>query len=219
MKDCQGTLRMFYKKMISLYPAEFQEQFRESMEQTFRDLCHANQRRTCMGWMGFVLWIFVETAAGILKEWVDTLWQNTDIKKRRRIMEIRYASILVDDQDKALQFYTEKLGFMKQGDMMDGPWRCLTVVSIDGPENLSLELQGMNFPSARAYQKEQFDAEYAYTAFPTQDIYAEYNRLKKLGVVFRGEPEDGGPVLTVKFEDTCGNLINLIQVKHNSCSS
>ena len=67
----------------------------------------------------------------------------------------------------------------------------------------------MNFPSARAYQKEQFEAGYAYVAFPTKDIYAEYNRLKKLGVVFRGEPEDGG----VKFEDTCGNLINLIQVK------
>ena len=128
-------------------------------------------------------------------------------------MEIRYASVLVDDQDKALQFYTEKLGFVKNGDVMDGPWRCLTVVSKDGSENLTLELQGMNFPSARAYQREQFEAEYAYAAFPTKDIYAEYNRLKKLGVAFRGEPEDGGPVLTVKFEDTCGNLINLIQVK------
>ena len=93
---------------------------------------------------------------------------------------------------------------------MDGQWRWLTVVSKDGSENLQLELQGMNFPSARAYQQEQFEAGYAYIAFPTQDIYAEYNRLKKLGVVFRGEPEDGG----VKFEDTCGNLINLIQVKN-----
>jgi catechol 2,3-dioxygenase-like lactoylglutathione lyase family enzyme len=213
MKDRQKTMRMLYKKMIQLYPCEFREQLGESMEQTFRDLCDDYQRRSGQMWVGFVLWIFVETAIGILKEWVESIRQNFGIKKRKGIMEIRFASVLVDDQDKALQFYTEKLGFVKKGDVMDGPWRCLTVASKDGSENLTLELQGMNFPSARAYQREQFEAEYAYAAFPTKDIYAEYNRLKKLGVVFRGEPEDGGPVLTVKFEDTCGNLINLIQVK------
>jgi catechol 2,3-dioxygenase-like lactoylglutathione lyase family enzyme len=213
MKDRQRTFRTFYKKMIGLYPTEFKEQLGESMEQTFLDLWDANQRRSGQEWIGFVLWVFVDTAVGILKEWMERLWQNLGRKRRQGVMEIRYASVLVDDQDKALQFYTEKLGFAKKGDVMDGPWRCLTVVSRDGSENLTLELQGMNFPSARAYQKEQFDAEYAFAAFPTQDIYAEYNRLKKLGVVFRGEPEDGGPVLTVKFEDTCGNLINLIQVK------
>ena len=213
MKDRQKTMRMFYKKMIRLYPYEFREQLGESMEQTFRDLCDEYQHRSGQGWIGFVLWIFVETAVGILKEWVESIRQNFVIKKRKGIMEIRYASVLVDDQDKALQFYTEKLGFVKKGDVMDGPWRCLTVVSKDGSENLTLELQGVNFPSARAYQREQFEAEYAYAAFPTKDIYAEYNRLKKLGVAFRGEPEDGGPVLTVKFEDTCGNLINLIQLK------
>ena len=213
MKDRQRTISMFYKKMIRLYPNEFREQHGESMEQTFRDLCDEYQRRSCQGWIGFILWIFVETAVGILKEWVESIRQNFGRKKRKGTVEIRYASILVDDQDKALQFYTEKLGFVKKGDVMDGPWRCLTVVSKDGSENLTLELQGMNFPSARAYQREQFEAEYAYAAFPTKDIYAEYNRLKKLGVAFRGEPEDGGPVLTVKFEDTCGNLINLIQLK------
>jgi len=213
MKDRQKTMYVFYKKMIRFYPTEFREQLGESMEQTFRDLCDEYQHRSGQGWVVFVLWIFVETAVGILKEWVESIRQNFGRKKRKGIMEIRYASILVDDQDKALQFYTEKLGFVKKGDVMDGPWRCLTVVSKDGSENLTLELQGMNFPSARAYQREQFEAEYAYAAFPTKDIYAEYNRLIKLGVVFRGEPEDGGPVLTVKFEDTCGNLINLIQVK------
>jgi catechol 2,3-dioxygenase-like lactoylglutathione lyase family enzyme len=214
MKDRQEKMRMFYKQMIRLYPSEFREQFGDSMEQTFRDLCDEYPSRSGQGWNGFVLWIFAETAVGILKEWVDSIRQNFSIKKRKGIMEIRYASVLVDDQDKALQFYTEKLGFVKQGDVMDGPWRCLTVVSKDGSENLTLELQGMNFPSARAYQREQFEAEYAYAAFPTKDIYAEFNRLKKLGVAFRGEPEDGGPVLTVKFEDTCGNLINLIQLKN-----
>jgi catechol 2,3-dioxygenase-like lactoylglutathione lyase family enzyme len=214
MKDRQRTISMFYKKMIRLYPNEFREQLGESMEQTFRDLCDENQRKSGQGWIGFVLWIFAETAVGILKEWVESIRQNYGINKRKGIMEIRYASVLVDDQDKALRFYTEKLGFVKKDDGMDGPWRCLTVVSKDSSENLTLELQGMNFPSARAYQKEQYEAEYAYAAFPTKDIYAEYNRLKKLGVVFRGEPEDGGPVLTVKFEDTCGNLINLIQIKN-----
>jgi catechol 2,3-dioxygenase-like lactoylglutathione lyase family enzyme len=213
MKDRQKTMRMVYKKMIRLYPYEFREQLGESMEQTFRDLCDEYQRRSGKGWIGFVLWIFIETAVGVLKEWVESIRQNFGIKKRKGIMEIRYASVLVDDQDKALQFYTEKLGFVKKGDVMDGPWRCLTVVSKVGSENLTLELQGMNFPSARAYQREQFEAEYAYAAFPTKDIYAEYNRLKNLGVAFRGEPEDGGPVLSVQFEDTCGNLINLIQIK------
>ncbi len=214
MKDRQRTIRLFYKNMIRLYPNEFRAELGESMEQTFRDLCDENQRKSGPGWIGFVLWIIVETAVGILKEWVESIRRNHGIKRRKGNMEIRYASVLVDDQDKALQFYTEKLGFVKKDDGMDGQWRWVTVVSKDSSENLTLELQGMNFPSARAYQKEQYEAEYAYAAFPTKDIYAEYNRLKKLGVVFRGEPEDGGPVLTVKFEDTCGNLINLIQIKN-----
>ena len=131
-------------------------------------------------------------------------------------MEIRYLSVLVDDQDKALRFYTEKLGFVKKSDGPDGtssPLRWLTVVSPDGPEGVELELQATYFPSAKAYQKDQYDAGYAYAIFQTKDIYAEFNRLKKVGVVFRGEPEDTGPVLTVKFEDTCGNLINMIQPK------
>ncbi len=129
-------------------------------------------------------------------------------------MIIKYASVLVDNQDKALKFYTEKLGFVKKDDGQDGDWRWLTVISPDGSPDVELELQSNNFPAARAYQKEQFDAGYAYIAFTSKDIHAEYKRLKGLGVVFHGEPVDGGgPVLTVKFEDTCGNLINLIQPK------
>ena len=213
MKDRQAIRRVRYKMLLRLYPREFREQLGESMEQTFVDLCAERQRLSAQEMAVFELWIFIETAVGILKEWAENIRQRNWMKKRKRNMEIRYASVLVDDQDKALQFYTEKLGFVKQADVMDGQWRCLTVVSKDSPESLTLELQGMNFPSARAYQREQFEAEYAYAAFPTRDIYAEYNRLKKLGVTFRGEPEDGGPVLTVKFEDTCGNLINLIQLK------
>ncbi len=128
-------------------------------------------------------------------------------------MEIKFVSVLVDDQDKALQFYTEKLGFVKKSDMPDGdsPLRWLTVASKDGSENVELELQATHFPSAKAYQKDQFDAGYAFAIFHTKNIHAEYNRLKKLGVVFHGEPTDAGTVITVKFEDTCGNLINLVQ--------
>lgn len=109
-------------------------------------------------------------------------------------MEIKFLSVLVDDQDKALQFYTEKLGFVKKSDMADGdsPLRWLTVVSPGGDDGVELELQATHFPSAKAYQKDQFDAGYAFAILHTKDIYAEYNRLKKLGVVFRGEPEDGG---------------------------
>jgi|WetSurMetagenome_2_1015567.scaffolds.fasta_scaffold106730_3 catechol 2,3-dioxygenase-like lactoylglutathione lyase family enzyme len=213
MKDPQKTLRALYKRLILLYPRGFRELLGESMAQTFGDLCDEDPARSGLGWAVFGMWVFLDTSAGILREWLNVLRQGNRGKRRKGKMEIRYASVLVDDQEKALQFYTEKLGFVKQGDVMDGPWRCLTIASKDGPDFITLELQGMNFPSARAYQQEQYEAEYAYTAFPTQDIYAEYSHLKQLGVVFRGEPEDAGPVLTVKFEDTCGNLINLIQVK------
>ena len=130
-------------------------------------------------------------------------------------MEIKYMSILVDDQDKALKFYTEKLGFVKKADMQDGtsPLRWLTVTSDDGQQNVELELQHTYFPSAQAWQKDQYEAGYAFAIFQTQDIFAEYNRLKARGVIFRGEPDDTGEVFSVKFEDTCGNLINLIQSK------
>ncbi len=125
-------------------------------------------------------------------------------------MEIRIASVLVDDQDKALRFYTEILGFVKKSDSPDGPFRWLTVVSKEGIEGIELELQAMHFPAARDYQKAQFDAEYPTTMFFTKDIQAEYTRLKNLGVVFRGEPVKLEHT-RVFFEDGCGNLINLIE--------
>ncbi len=89
--------------------------------------------------------------------------------------------------------------------------RWLTVVPKDDAEGIELELQAAHFPSAKAWQKDQFDAEYAAFVFHTKDVRADYDCLKKAGVVFHGEPENGGPVTFVKFEDTCGNLINLIQ--------
>lgn len=184
------------------------------MIQTFQALCHERQQQHSVRQAGFMLWLFGETAIGIIQEWLRLILQGNH-RKTRKTMEIRYMSVLVDDQDKALRFYTEKLGFVKKSDMADGdsPLRWLTVVSPDGPDGVELELQATHFPSAKAYQKDQYDAGYAYAIFQTKDIYAEYQRLKQTGVVFRGEPEDTGPVLTVKFEDTCGNLINMIQPK------
>ena len=126
-------------------------------------------------------------------------------------MEIRLASITVDDQDKALQFYTEKLGFVKKHDIPMGPFRWLTVTAPEGAEGVELVLEPLGFPPAITYQQALFAAGIPATAFLTRDIQAEYERLKAAGVVFRGAPAAMGPITAVLFEDTCGNLINLVQ--------
>jgi catechol 2,3-dioxygenase-like lactoylglutathione lyase family enzyme len=126
-------------------------------------------------------------------------------------MQIKLASIAVDDQDKALRFYTEVLGFEKMADLPMGEFRWLTVTSPDGIQGVELVLEPMGFPPAQTYQKALFDAGIPSTAFLSSDIQAEVQRLKSLGVVFRGEPQNMGPIITVLFEDTCGNLINLVQ--------
>jgi catechol 2,3-dioxygenase-like lactoylglutathione lyase family enzyme len=126
-------------------------------------------------------------------------------------MQIKFISLLVDDQEKALRFYTEVLGFVKMADIPLGEYRWLTVVSPEGIEGAELVLEPMGFPPARAYQRALYKAGIPLTAFTTADIRAEVERLKASGVVFRGEPVEAGPILTVLFEDTCGNLINLVQ--------
>jgi catechol 2,3-dioxygenase-like lactoylglutathione lyase family enzyme len=126
-------------------------------------------------------------------------------------MEIRLASVVVDDQEKALHFYTEKLGFIKKTDISMGSFRWLTVSAPEGAAGVELVLEPLGFPPAKVYQSARFDAGMPFTAFMTKDIQAEYRRLKGLGVVFRGEPVKMGPVTAVLFEDTCGNLINLVQ--------
>jgi len=127
-------------------------------------------------------------------------------------MKVKLNSIMVDDQDKALRFYTEVLGFVVKNDIPMGEFRWLTVSSPEGPADLELVLEPMGFPPARTFQKALRDAGIPATAFESVDIRREYDRLKKLGVVFRGEPQSMGPVTTALFEDTCGNLINLYQV-------
>jgi predicted enzyme related to lactoylglutathione lyase len=126
-------------------------------------------------------------------------------------MQIKLASVMVDDQEKALRFYTEVLGFTKKEDITMGPYRWLTVSSPEGVEGVELVLEPLAFPPARTYQAALFEAGIPATAFITSDIDAEYRRLAARGVVFRGEPKAMGPVTVVVFEDTCGNLINLAQ--------
>jgi catechol 2,3-dioxygenase-like lactoylglutathione lyase family enzyme len=134
-------------------------------------------------------------------------------------MQIRFTSVMVDDQEKALKFYTEVLGFAKMADIPMGEYRWLTVVSPEGAEGVELVLEPLGFPPARTYQKALFDAGIPLAAFITGDIQAEVSRLKARGVTFRGEPVNAGPILTVLFEDTCGNLINLVQPLREGASS
>lgn len=126
-------------------------------------------------------------------------------------MQITLTSIFVEDQDRALQFYTEVLGFEKKHDIPMGEFRWLTVTSPEGVSGMELVLEPMAFPPARVYQKALYDAGIPITAFMSADINAEFQRLKDRGVIFRGEPTEMGPVTIVLFEDTCGNLINLAQ--------
>jgi catechol 2,3-dioxygenase-like lactoylglutathione lyase family enzyme len=126
-------------------------------------------------------------------------------------MQIKFVSVMVYDQDIALRFYTSVLGFAKMADIPMGEFRWLTVVSPDGIEGVELVLEPMAFPPAQVFQRALFDAGIPATAFTTKDIHAEYDRLKRLGVVFRGEPADMGLITAVVFEDSCGNLINLVQ--------
>jgi predicted enzyme related to lactoylglutathione lyase len=126
-------------------------------------------------------------------------------------MKIILTSVMVDDQDKALKFYTEVLGFVKKNDIPVGGARWLTVVSPEGPDDVELLLEPMGFPPARTYQKALFEAGIPLTSFAIDDIQKEYERMKKLGVVFKMAPTKMGPVTIAVFEDTCGNLIQMAQ--------
>ena len=126
-------------------------------------------------------------------------------------MQIRVTSVMVDDQDKALAFYVGKLGFVRSKDIPMGPFRWLTVTAPEGAEGVELLLEPMGFPPAATFQRALYDAGIPATAFISADVQAEYNRLKNLGVSFRGEPRNLGAITAVLFEDTCGNLINLVQ--------
>lgn len=126
-------------------------------------------------------------------------------------MKIAVASVMVNDQDKALKFYTEVLGFVKKTDIPAGGGRWLTVVSPEQPDGPELLLEPTGFAPAKTYQKALFDAGIPLTSFAVTDIQGAYEKMEKLGVVFRTKPTRMGPVTVAVFEDTCGNLIQLVQ--------
>jgi catechol 2,3-dioxygenase-like lactoylglutathione lyase family enzyme len=128
-------------------------------------------------------------------------------------MQIKFVSVMVDDQEKALRFYTSVLGFEKMADIAMGDYRWLTVTSPDGIVGVELVLEPLSFPPARTYQEALYDAGVPLIALTTYDIQSDFKHLKAHGVHFRGEPVEAGPILSVLFEDTCGNLINLVQPK------
>jgi catechol 2,3-dioxygenase-like lactoylglutathione lyase family enzyme len=127
------------------------------------------------------------------------------------IMKINITSVMVDDQEKAFTFYTEVLGFLKKTEIPLGKYKWLTVVSPEGPGDIELLLEPMEFPPARIYQKALFDAGIPLTAFTVDDLKSEYERMEKLGVVFKSKPTKMGPVTVAVFDDTCGNLIQLVE--------
>src|ERR1700704_1805849 len=126
-------------------------------------------------------------------------------------MRIKLTSIMVDDQDKALKFYTEVLGFRKKHDIPVGAYKWLTVVSPEGPDDLELALEPNANPAAKTFQETMFAQFIPLAAFEVSDIAGEYARLKKHGVVFTTEPIRTGPVTIAVFSDTCGNLIQVYQ--------
>ena len=127
-------------------------------------------------------------------------------------MKIQLTSVFVDDQDKALKFYVDVLGFVKKEDMPVGEFKWLTVVSPEAPDDIELLLEPNNNPAAKTYQQAIFDQEIPAAAFAVDDIHQEYERLKEQGVVFTMEPTESGPAILAVFNDTCGNLIQLYQV-------
>jgi len=126
-------------------------------------------------------------------------------------MKIKLTSVFVDDQEKALKFYTEVLGFIKKRDMPLGKFRWLTVVSPDEPEGTELLLEPSDNPATKVFKKAIFEQGIPLTAFAVNDIEKEYERMKKLGVRFSMKPTKMGPVTQAVFDDTCGNLIQIYQ--------
>ena len=124
-------------------------------------------------------------------------------------MKINLTSVFVDDQDKALKFYTEVLGFLKKNEIPLGEARWLTVVSADAPNGTELVLEPSSHPAVPPFKRALQNDGIPFTSFAVQDAKAEFKRLKALGVRFTQEPLEMGPVTTAVFDDTCGNLIQI----------
>lgn len=128
-------------------------------------------------------------------------------------MRIVVTSVLVDDQEKALRFYTGVLGFVKKRDVPLGAHRWLTVVSPDEPTGVELLLEPDEHPAAKPFKRALVEDGIPFTSFGVKDVNTEYKRLVGAGVHFTQPPVEMGPVITAVFDDTCGNLIQMAQEK------
>lgn len=127
-------------------------------------------------------------------------------------LKIKLTSIMVDNQDKALKFYTDVLGFAKGKDFEVGAgYRWITVTAPEGHPDVELALEPNANPAGKTFQAALFEQNIPATAFEVADIEAEYQRLKALGVVFTTTPVEMGPISIAVFADTCGNLIQIYQ--------
>jgi len=124
-------------------------------------------------------------------------------------MRITITSVLVDDQDKALAFYTDVLGFVKKNDVPAGEARWLTVVSPEDPDGVELLLEPSGHPAVGPFKEALVNDGIPFISFAVKDVQAEYERLHGLGVTFTQPPTQMGPVMTAVFDDTCGNLIQI----------
>jgi catechol 2,3-dioxygenase-like lactoylglutathione lyase family enzyme len=124
-------------------------------------------------------------------------------------MRINLASVLVDDQAKALRFYTEVLGFLPKADVPLGEVRWLTVVSPEDPDGTELVLEPDGHPAARPFKDALVADGIPFTSFAVDDVDREYERLTALGVTFTQRPTRMGPVITAVLDDTCGNLLQI----------
>ncbi len=127
-------------------------------------------------------------------------------------MKIKLTSVIVNNQDVALKFYTEVLGFVKKTEFPVGEFKWLTVVSPEGSADIELALEPNANPAGRTFQQALYAEGIPLTAFFVDDIQQEYERLSGLGVVFKSEPTEAGPAKIAIFDDTCGNWIQICQV-------
>jgi catechol 2,3-dioxygenase-like lactoylglutathione lyase family enzyme len=125
-------------------------------------------------------------------------------------MRINITSVMVDDQDKALAFYTDVLGFVKKEDVPVGEAKWLTVVSPEDPDGTELLLEPDTHPAVRPFKQALVEDGIPFTQFAVDDVHAEFERLRALGVEFTQQPAAMGEVTTAVLDDTCGNLIQLI---------
>jgi len=127
-------------------------------------------------------------------------------------MKIKLTSVYVADQEKALRFYTDVLGFVKKADFSQGPFRWLTVVSVEDPDGTELQLALNDKPAAKAYQQAMFQQSQPAAMFFTDDVQGDYERMKARGAEFTMPPKDVTGSKIAMLNDSCGNLIQITQL-------